>query len=110
MSTTSAGREAESKVAKHLKEQGHKILSLNWRTRWCEIDIVSTKKNVVYFTEVKYRSSQDWGGGLDYITDKKLKQIRFSAEFWLHENRWTGDVILLGVEVDENFEVSIVEI
>lgn len=110
MTTTSAGREAESKVADYLKEQGHNIVSLNWRTRWCEIDIVSVKKKVVYFTEVKYRSSQDWGGGLDYITDKKLRQIRFSAEFWLHENRWNGDVILQGAEVNENFKINIVEI
>lgn len=110
MSTTSSGREAEAMVAEFLKSQDHKIVSLNWRTRWCEIDIVSTKKKVVYFTEVKYRSSQDWGGGLDYITDKKLRQIRFSAEFWLHQNSWTGDSILQGAEVDENFEISIVEI
>ena len=110
MSTTSSGREAEVKVAKLLESQGHKVLSLNWRTRWCEIDIVSTRKSTVYFTEVKYRSSQDWGGGLDYITDKKLRQIRFSAEFWIHETRWKGDAVLQGAEVDENYEINIVEI
>ena len=110
MSTTSTGREAERKVAELLESEGHKIIKLNWRTRWCEIDIVSVKQKTVYFTEVKYRSSQDWGGGLEYITPKKLKQIKFSAEFWLHENKWKGDALLQGAEVDETFVINIVEI
>lgn len=110
MSSTSTGREAEVAVAEFLERRGHKIDSLNWRTRWCEIDIVSIWQNTVYFTEVKFRSSQDWGGGLDYITDKKLKQIKFSAEFWLHEKKWKGDAVLQGAEVNEKFEISIVEI
>jgi len=110
MSTTSTGREAESRVADYLVSQNHKIISLNWRTRWCEIDIVSTKQKVVYFTEVKYRSSQDWGSGLEYITRKKLNQIKFAAEFWIHDNKWNNDVVLQGAEVDENFDINIVEI
>ena len=57
---------------------------------------------------MKYRSSNDWGGGLDYITKQKLRQIRFSAEFWLHENKWNGDAIIQGAEVDEYFEINIV--
>ncbi len=110
MSTTSVGRKAENIVAKLLVSQGHKIIALNWRTRWCEIDIISTKQKVVYFTEVKYRSSQDWGSGLEYITPSKLKQIRFAAEFWLHENKWKNDSSLLGAEVDENLDINIIEI
>ena len=71
----SKGDKAEELVAEFLRGQKHKIVDRNWRTRWCEIDIVSTKDECVYFTEVKYRSSSQWGSGLDYITPKKLKQI-----------------------------------
>jgi len=110
MSTTSTGREAEAKVAEFLASQGHKIISQNWRTRWCEIDIISIFNNTVYFTEVKFRSSQDFGGGLEYITSKKIKQMKFSAEFWIHANNWRNEVALQGAEVDENFEINIVEI
>ncbi len=88
MSTTASGREAEELVAQYLEKSGHKIVALNWRTRWCEIDIVSKDKSCVYFTEVKYRSSSDWGSGLEYITPKKLRQMHFAAEFWLSENKW----------------------
>lgn len=110
MSTTSAGREAEALVAEELKHLGHKIISMNWRTRWCEIDIVSTHKKTVYFTEVKYRSSNAWGSGFEYITKQKLKQMHFAAEFWLSENNWKGDAIMQAAEVDSYGKISIIVI
>ncbi len=108
--TTSRGREAEDLVAEQLREQGHKILAQNWRVRRAEIDIVSQRKKTVYFTEVKFRSSSDWGGGLEYITPAKLKQMHFAAELWIAENNWSGAVELLAAEVDDSARVKIVEI
>ena len=110
MSTTDEGRNAEKYVSEYLTTLKHKIVSLNWRTRWCEIDIVSTKKNCVYFTEVKYRSNDSWGGGLEYITHKKLKQMKFAAEFWLHENKWNGQVSLQAAEVDNQSNINLIEL
>lgn len=110
MSTTDIGRNAEKNVAEHLKSQGHKIVAMNWRTRWCEIDIVSRTKSCVFFTEVKYRSSKDWGDGLDYITTKKLKQMHFAAEMWLQENKWQNESVLQAASVDEDNEIEIVEL
>lgn len=110
MSTTSIGREAEEAVASELQKRGHTIVALNWRTRRCEIDIVSKDKKCVYSTEVKYRSSDSWGSGFDYINDKKLKQMRFAAEFWLSENTWTRESSLLAAEVDDDLSLDIREI
>ncbi|MDO8265740.1 MAG: YraN family protein [Candidatus Saccharibacteria bacterium] len=110
MSTTEDGREAETLVAKYLENNKHKIISKNWRTRWCEIDVVSAKKKCVYFTEVKFRSSNDWGGGLEYITPKKLKQMKFAAELWLNENNWKNDVILQAAEVDKTGKIYLTEV
>jgi len=94
-------------VADELRARKHKVLSMNWRTKWCEIDIVSTKKKVVYFTEVKYRSSEKWGDGLDYITTKKLNQMKFAAEMWLNENKWEGEaqMVVASVNADDNIEI-----
>ena len=110
MSTTDAGRKAEDLVAGKLQELGHHIIEQNWRSRWCEIDVVSTHKNCVYFTEVKFRSSSSWGSGLEYVTDKKLRQMNFAAEFWMSQNGWTGDACLQAAEVDAGGEITIVEI
>lgn len=106
----SKGDKAEELVAEFLRGQKHKIVDRNWRTRWCEIDIVSTKDECVYFTEVKYRSSSQWGSGLDYITPKKLKQMEFAAEFWLSKNNWDGESVLQAAEVDSDDEIELIEI
>lgn len=110
MSTTSTGREAESRVCAELVQRGHKILSQNWRTRWCEIDIVSTSKGCVYFTEVKFRRSTTWGTGLAYITDKKLQQMQFAAELWLSQHSWKGEACLMAAEVDDKFTIYLIEL
>ncbi len=97
--TTNIGREAESIVAKHLASNGYKIVAQNWRNRWCEIDIIATKKATVYFVEVKYRHTNAWGDGLDAITKTKLKQMNFAAQNWLASNNYKGNAQLLAVSV-----------
>jgi uncharacterized protein (TIGR00252 family) len=110
VNTTNIGKEAEERVAAYLSSKKHKILELNWRTRWCEVDIISKSKNCIYFTEVKFRSSNSWGEGIDYITSKKLKQMKFAAEFWIEENNWNGEAVMLAASVDKDFEIEITEI
>ncbi len=97
--TTSTGRAAENAAAEYLSSKGFKILQQNWRTRWCEIDIVAEKAKCIYFVEVKYRADSTWGSGLEYITPKKLKQMKFAAEFWVHTHDWPGDYYLSAIEV-----------
>jgi Holliday junction resolvase-like predicted endonuclease len=101
MTNFSHGREAESAAAEYLKKHGYKILVQNWRTRYCEIDIVAQKANCAYFVEVKYRRTSRQGTGLDYITAKKLSQMRFAAEMWVQENRWKGQYRLAAIEVSD---------
>ena len=81
--STEVGRHAESVAATFLENEGYRILARNWRTRWCEVDLVVLRAGVVYFVEVKYRRDARWGRGLDYITPKKLQQMHFSADFWM---------------------------
>ena len=103
--STGTGRQAEAAVAKYLQHQGYKILDLNWRTRRCEIDIVTQKERTIYFIEVKYRSSDRQGDGIEFITPSKLKQMTYAAESWVAQNRWEGDWQLLAAGVGgEQFE------
>lgn len=80
--TKQIGDAAENEVAEYLKKRGHEILARNWRTKFCEIDIVSRLGDTVYFTEVKYRKSDLQGGGLAAITTKKQRQMAFAAEYF----------------------------
>lgn len=105
--TTNVGRIAEAKVATYLQALGFKIIDKNWRNRSCEIDIIASKDETIYFVEVKYRRSSNWGKGVDYITNKKLKQMVYASEFWVSENNWSGDYQLAVAEVSGvDFEIT----
>lgn len=102
MSTTESGRQAESRVADYLiKQEKWKILTKNWRNRWCEIDIVARHKNTVYFVEVKYRGSSKWGDGFEAITSTKLSRMARAAEAWVLINHWEGDYQLAAVRASD---------
>ena len=100
MSHYIVGHQAEKRAAQYLRQQGYRILQLNWRTRSCEIDIVAVYEGVIYFVEVKYRRSSRWGTAVEYITPKKLKQMQFAANSWVHRYSWKGDYRLAAVALD----------
>jgi Holliday junction resolvase-like predicted endonuclease len=99
MTNYANGHKAETIAADYLKKHGYKIKALNWKTPRAEIDIIAEKKRRVVFFEVKYRATELQGGGLDYITAKKLEQMSFAAENWVLQNRFRGDYGLGAVEV-----------
>jgi ribonuclease HII len=80
------GDNGETVAVKYLKKNGYKIIDRNWRTKYCEIDIISQKDGVVFFSEVKYRKNDEQGGGLPVIDNKKLKQMKFAAELYACSN------------------------
>lgn len=107
MTTYKTGREAELAAAEYLKSRGYKIVDKNWRTRFCEIDIIAEKNQTINFVEVKYRQSNAQGSGLEYITAQKLKQMQFAAEMWVADHDWGGDYCLAAMEVSgSNFRVT----
>lgn len=101
------GRKAEAAAADYIQKHGYTVLAQNWRTPVCEIDIIAIKRKrftlgtnkTILFVEVKYRESGGQGGGLEYITPKKLKQMAFAAELWVQENRYGGEYALGAIEV-----------
>ena len=99
--TKSIGDNGEDAVASWLERNGHEIIVRNWRTKWCEIDIVSQKDGTIYFTEVKYRKNADYGDGFAAITSKKQQQMRFAAELFVTKfpEFSKRDMILLGASV-----------
>lgn len=88
VTTKSIGDQAETAAVHYLENLGHTILDRNWRTKFCEIDIVSQKDGCVYFVEVKHRKNDKAGGGLAYITPKKLKQMQFAVRIYAHTNHF----------------------
>ncbi len=82
--TRTIGNASEGEAANYLVRHGHEIVDRNWRTRWCEIDIVSQKDTTLYFTEVKHRKSASQGDGFAAITATKQRQMTLSARMYVH--------------------------
>jgi ribonuclease HII len=85
--TKQIGDAAEDEAANHLIRLGHQIIDRNWKTKFCEIDIISYYEDTIYFTEVKYRKTDKQGGGLAAITDQKQRQMKFAAEYYVLKNK-----------------------
>ncbi len=107
MTTVASGRTAEKAAAEYLKKLGYKILHQNWRTRYCEIDLIAQKHKDIHFVEVKYRLRDSQGSGLEYVTPAKLRQMQFAAELWVSQYDWSGDYFLSALEVSgSDFQVT----
>ena len=107
---TAIGRRAEAAVSRFLVDKGYRIVGMNWRTRTCEIDIVARLEGTVYFVEVKYRKSDKNGMSLEYVDQRKIKQMKFAASQWCYQNQWKGQRCLsvAGVSGD-NLDVEYIE-
>lgn len=102
-----AGARAEAIVAEALRRKKHTIIARNWKTKFCEIDIVSSFEGVVYFTEVKYCRNTTNSSGIDRIDNKKLKQMRFAAEAYIASSSVKCEVRLAAAEVSgDNFRIT----
>ena len=81
--TKQLGDRAEGIVADYLIRNNHTIIARNHKTPFYEIDIISTKNDQIFFTEVKYRKDSFRGSPFAMITNEKLEQMTFVAESFL---------------------------
>ena len=105
--TTRIGSKGEDVVREYLRGKGHEIVARNFKTRMCEIDIVSLCDSKLYFTEVKTRRSKDFGGGIGAVDKKKLEKMRFASEVFLkaRPEYQKYDPILAVASVDGKYQV-----
>ena len=74
------GDQGEQTVVDFLVTARHEIVARNYKTKLFEVDIISQKNEVLYFTEVKYRSGHDFGEALDFIDKKKQQKMHLAVE------------------------------
>ena len=69
------GKYGESIARDFLINNGYKILNMNYRNRYGEIDIISIKNDIIIFCEVKSRYTNSFGNPIEAVTYYKQKQI-----------------------------------
>lgn len=79
ITTKQLGDRGEQVVVDYLEASGHEIMARNYKTKLFEVDIISRKAQVLYFTEVKYRSDHDFGEALDFIDKKKQQKMHLAV-------------------------------
>ncbi len=95
--TKQIGDAGEEAAKTYLVQQGYEILERNWKTKYCEIDIVAEKDGTIFFVEVKYRKTAGHGDGLAAVTSKKQKQMAFAAEYYATSKRLYDRLLRLAV-------------
>lgn len=109
-STKAVGDVSESHVANYLIQQGYTIIERNWRTKYGEIDIVAEKDQARFFVEVKYRSSEQQGGGFEAITIDKLRRMRRAAEAYLTKYPIDKAATLLAAAVAKDGTIELLSV
>lgn len=110
VTTKTLGDAAETAVADWLAIKGFTIIERNWKTKYCEIDIVTEKDGVLYFVEVKYRSTKQYGGGIAAIDAQKLQKMHFAAELYRARHNTAHNVRLAAITVDKSGAIELFEV
>ena len=106
--TKQLGDRGEQVVVDYLVESGHEIVARNYKTKLFEVDIISRKNEMLYFTEVKYRSDHDFGEALDFIDKKKQQKMHLAVAGFLATHPEYADFtpILAVAAVGEDFKLE----
>ena len=77
------GDRGEILVAQLLQANGWKILEIQWRCRWGELDLVARDRQWLLFIEVKTRSNRNWDadGSLAVNLKKQAKIVKAASIF-----------------------------
>ena len=102
------GDRGEQVVAVFLTAAGHEIVARNYKTKLFEVDIISRKAQVLYFTEVKYRGGRDFGEALDFIDKKKQQKMHLAVEGFMATHPEYADFrpTLAVAAVDKDFKLE----
>ena len=113
------GAIGEQAAVKYLKKKGYKIVEVNYRTRYGEIDIICETEGselrrgvaepTLVFVEVKTKTGEQFGEPWEMVDSRKLGQIKRIAKMYLiKENLGEPlcriDVIGVWLRIDESIE------
>lgn len=80
------GAWGEALAASYLEKKKYKIVAMNYRSRFGEIDLIVKNKKFLVFVEVKLRKSDAFAAAADFVDVRKQKKLRTTAELYLSEN------------------------
>jgi putative endonuclease len=79
------GQAGEAAAANYLHSLGYRVIAMNWRTRYGEIDIVAVDRETVVIVEVRTRTSPALGTAAESVGPRKQQQLVRMAEAFLQK-------------------------
>ena len=76
----------ENLACDHYRELGHRIIQRNYRFKKSEIDIITSYDNFIFFVEVKFRTSINFGLPEEMVTTAQEERILLAAENYILDN------------------------
>ena len=81
------GKLWEIQTAKYLRKHRYKLLSVNYRTRFGEIDLIASNKKYICFVEVKQRDENSIAKPSEFVDSSKQSKLAASAKLYLASNK-----------------------
>lgn len=82
MSRYELGRFGEDVAARFLERRGYEIIERNARIARREVDIVAKHGSLIVFVEVKTRTDERFGRGVESIDDRKRRRLIEAAAIY----------------------------
>lgn len=81
------GRSGEEMARAFLVGQGYEVISINWRCRYGELDLVCRNQQIVVFVEVKTRNTSTLETPAEALTHRKQSKLIKSASLFLSQHK-----------------------
>ena len=76
------GQEGEAAAETHLRRKGYRIIARNLRSSMGELDLIAEDGGVLVFVEVKARRTDEFGGAVHAVDQRKQKKlIRLASQY-----------------------------
>ena len=80
------GAWGESLAAEYLRKKRYKLVAMNYKCRFGEIDVIVATKQYLVFVEVKLRKSDRFARAAEFVDFHKQNRLRTTAEIYLSQN------------------------
>lgn len=87
MDKNKIGKLGENLAADFLIRNSYKVIAKNYHSRFGEIDLIAEKDELIYFIEVKTRTSQKFGPAEFSVDTNKRERILKTIQDYIFKNK-----------------------
>lgn len=106
MQNQDKGKIGEEMSMTYLLKNEFQVIERNYKFKKGEIDLIAQKNNLLVFVEVKWRSNSDFGFPEESINSNQQKSIIKTAEQYIFEKNWQGNIRFDVIAITENEETK----